>query len=130
MDERTRRSNGTGLVIYEDAATAQRAIEQLNGFEFRGRKLHVCLERDASPPASSRSSSRDQHETDPPPPPPPSADSFFVPPMGLVGGPGASLPSQGKNQIFVTNVSFISDRWMDGMGWDGMGWVGGMNSRS
>lgn len=37
-------------------------------------------------------------------PPPP---YISAPPTGLVGGPGASLPTQGPNQIFVTNVSIL-----------------------
>ena len=41
MDRETNRSRGFGFVAMKDDGEAQRAIDALNGFEFRGRPLTV-----------------------------------------------------------------------------------------
>ncbi|CEP18840.1 hypothetical protein [Parasitella parasitica] len=209
----SRRPNGHGTVIFDDARFARNAIDILNGYVWQGHKLEVregkYEERPAStttsnprplPPANNQrplpptrhlnveSHSRDSlnkispamvdnnHHYNqepmigntastlatpvnmvpapisalsqqqapqllPPPPPPPSTSSVeaiqtpyqnmyrygettaattATPPppppiyssVGLVGGPGASLPTHGHNQIFVNNLPF-STTWQD-----------------
>ncbi|KAI9278768.1 hypothetical protein BDA99DRAFT_15390 [Phascolomyces articulosus] len=143
-DPETRRSKGTGLVIYEDPRDAKAAIKMLHGSEYRGRILQVFEERNAPPPlpqpeirehkergedyrgrpppSGYNEPYHHHHHHHPPPydsgtataaavvgvPPPPPQYA----PMGLVGGPGASMPSHGPNQIFVTNLPF-STTWQD-----------------
>ncbi|KAI8140375.1 hypothetical protein BJV82DRAFT_623667 [Fennellomyces sp. T-0311] len=125
-DPETRRSKGSGLVIYDDPRDAKAAIKMFDGSEFRGRILQVCEERNAPPPPPPQSETREPRERGgeehrvrstvepyPPydagsvPPPPP-----HYAPMGMVGGPGASMPSHGPNQIFVNNLPF-STTWQD-----------------
>ncbi|KAI9310910.1 hypothetical protein BX666DRAFT_2032401 [Dichotomocladium elegans] len=111
MDPETRRSKGSGLVIYDDPRDAAAAIEMFDGYEFRNRKLQVC-----EPPRATvvehndhrlRSSAPSSYENVPPPP------AQLVPSsIGLVGGPDASLPSHGPNQIFVNNLPY-STTWED-----------------
>ncbi|KAF7721576.1 hypothetical protein EC973_004468 [Apophysomyces ossiformis] len=126
-DPDTRRSTGSGLVVFDDARDARAAIG-------RSEKLFVN-ERNRPPPPVPRSSgngeSRESRSQGPErsepahqsrdagygasaPPPPAYNDGYdaynATPslaahhfPMGVVGGPGASLPSHGPNQIFVNN---------------------------
>ncbi|CDH48417.1 rnp domain protein [Lichtheimia corymbifera JMRC:FSU:9682] len=121
VDEETHRPKGSGLVIYDDPRDAAGAIEIFNGYEYRGRKLQVCLERDAPPPpppqaattkgqteyrGMTSSTSYEGHGAPPPP------AHFLSAPMGFVGGPAASTPSHGPNQIFVNNLPY-STTWQD-----------------
>ncbi|KAL1934496.1 hypothetical protein VTP01DRAFT_6678 [Rhizomucor pusillus] len=130
----TKQSLGSGLVIYDDPQDARAALEMMNGYVYRGRTLFVCKESEKPPPSQLHTLiSRDEykmregHRSQGPPPryyedsgyhhrsssnyhPPPPYIS--APPTGLVGGPGASLPTQGPNQIFVTNLPY-STTWQD-----------------
>ncbi|KAI9009992.1 hypothetical protein CLU79DRAFT_839797 [Phycomyces nitens] len=156
-DPETRRSSGRGLVIFDDPQDARSAIEMYNGYEWQGRRLEVCEERNRPPPRASGSESRSSgqglhrdsgrersienyrsskelstHVSQPPPPPPvthyDNYDNSYryqdggaphaglpmtqIPQMNVVGGPGASLPSIGANQIYVKNLPY-STTWQD-----------------
>ncbi|KAI7863300.1 hypothetical protein BDF14DRAFT_1942369 [Spinellus fusiger] len=52
-DPETRRSTGAGIVIFDDARDARTAIEMYSGYDWQGRRLEVCEERNRPPPATS-----------------------------------------------------------------------------
>ena len=43
IDKKTNRSRGYGFVEFEDLATAEKAVEEMNGKELDGRNLTVSL---------------------------------------------------------------------------------------
>ncbi|KAG0183174.1 hypothetical protein DFQ29_009250 [Apophysomyces sp. BC1021] len=59
-DPETRRSTGSGLVVFDDPRDARTAIDTFHGYEWQGRTLEVCevgtiTERNRPPPHASRS---------------------------------------------------------------------------
>ncbi|KAI9267317.1 hypothetical protein BY458DRAFT_511933 [Sporodiniella umbellata] len=118
----SKKSNGTGLVIFEDPSDAHYAINAFNGHSLQGHVLEVMeqryqhLKNDSpvqEPPLPEPHTEIYRYDTVPPPPPPPLPMPVpMYPSISLVGGIAAALPTHGHNQIYVNNLPF-STTWED-----------------